>query len=78
MGEGINTMTTIFEPLVSATQAAAMLGGIHVKTLQRMARGQELPARRIGRAWFFRASELDQWLRLKSSGQLAHSNAKGN
>ncbi|HEY1463353.1 MAG TPA: helix-turn-helix domain-containing protein [Terriglobales bacterium] len=66
----------IFEPLLSAKQAAGMLGGIHVKTLQRMARAKDLPSRRIGRAWFFRASELDQWLRLKSSGQSDRSNGK--
>jgi excisionase family DNA binding protein len=39
-----------------------MLGGINIKALQRMARNKEIPAHKIGRYWFFRTSELDQWL----------------
>ncbi|HEY1800976.1 MAG TPA: helix-turn-helix domain-containing protein [Terriglobales bacterium] len=69
-------MSTFFEPLLSAKQAAEMLGGIHLKTLQKMARANQIPGHRIGRAWFFRASELDQWLRLESSGQADRSNGK--
>ena len=52
----------VFEPLLSDVQAAQLLGGMHVKTLQRMARTQEIPAHKIGRFWYFRASELDKWL----------------
>ena len=62
-----------FEPLLNAVQAARLLGGMHVKTLQRMARNHQVPSHRIGRGWFFRASELDQWLGLESQGQLARS-----
>lgn len=58
-----------FEPLMSAVEAAQFLGGLHVKTVQRMARRGELPAYRIGRYWFFRASALDQWLKLQSQCQ---------
>jgi len=37
---------------------------MHPKTLKRKAEQKELPAYRIGRRWFFRASELDEWLRV--------------
>ena len=60
-----------YEPLLSETEAAKFLGGLHPKTVQRMARRGELPAYRIGRYWRFRASELDQWLRVQSK----HPNA---
>ena len=43
-------------------EAALLLGGIYVKTLQRKAREGVIPGRQIGRAWFFRASELDRWI----------------
>ncbi|MGD0842729.1 MAG: helix-turn-helix domain-containing protein [Candidatus Acidiferrales bacterium] len=52
-----------FEPLLDSGQAARLLGNIHVKTLQRYVRRGELPAYRVGGHWYFRASELDAWLR---------------
>ncbi len=58
-----------FEPLMSDAEAAQFLGGLHRKTVQRMARRGELPAFRIGRYWRFRASELSAWLVLHSTGQ---------
>jgi excisionase family DNA binding protein len=60
-----------FEPLLDDERAAEFLGGIHPKTLQRMARRGEVPAYRVGRFWRYRASELDDWLRVKSSGRIA-------
>jgi hypothetical protein len=33
--------------------------------VQRMARRGQIPAYRIGRYWRFRASELDEWLRVQ-------------
>lgn len=60
-----------FEPLLDDERAAEFLGGIHPKTLQRMARRGEIPAYRVGRFWRYRASELDEWLRVKSSGRIA-------
>ena len=54
-----------FEPLLDDKQASALLGGIHVKTLQRLARTGKVPAYRVGRFWRYRASELDSWLRSK-------------
>jgi excisionase family DNA binding protein len=53
----------VFEPLLTDEQAATLLGNMHVKTLQRMARYGHIPAHKIGRFWYFRASELDKWLR---------------
>lgn len=54
-----------FEPLLDDRQASALLGGIHPKTLQRLARNGQVPAYRMGRYWRYRASELDEWLRNK-------------
>jgi excisionase family DNA binding protein len=55
--------TAGFEPLIGSPDAAKLLGDIHVKTLQRYARRGNLPGYRIGSHWYFRASELDSWLR---------------
>ena len=52
-----------FEPLLGSEQAAQLLGHIHIKTLQRYARKGEVPGYRVGGHWYFRASELDAWLR---------------
>ena len=49
------------EPLVASQEAASFLA-IHPKTLQKMARGKNVPAYRIGDTWRFRLSELDRWL----------------
>ena len=51
-----------FEPLIDILTAAGLLK-VHPKTLQRMARGGQIPAVRIGRYWRFRASQLDSWIR---------------
>jgi excisionase family DNA binding protein len=55
--------TSGFEPLIASPEAARLLGNIHVKTLQRYARRGNLPGYQIGGHWYFRASELDSWLR---------------
>jgi hypothetical protein len=55
----------MFEPLVGCSQAARMLGNIHIKTLQRYARLGRLPGYQIGGHWYFRESELDASLRLQ-------------
>jgi excisionase family DNA binding protein len=52
-----------FEPLLNDVNAAGLLGGMHVKTLQRMARNAQIPTHKIGRYWYFRASELNEWLK---------------
>jgi len=55
----------LFESLISSSQAAKLLGNLHVKTLQKYARLGRLPGYQIGRHWYFRESELDAWLRLQ-------------
>lgn len=52
-----------FEPLLNTEEGASLLGGIHPKTLQRMARRGEIPGYQIAHRWYFRASELDAWLK---------------
>jgi excisionase family DNA binding protein len=52
-----------FEPLIGSSEAARLLGDIHVKTLQRYARQRRIPGYQIGGHWYFRVSELDSWLR---------------
>ena len=64
-----------FEPLLNDQQAASLLGGIHPKTLQRMARDGHVPAYRVGRYWRYRASQLDVWLNaIKSGSQTVRKN----
>ena len=62
-----------FEPLIGSLDAAKLLGNIHVKTLQRYARHRRIPGYQIGGHWYFRASELDEWLqsRINSNCQPA-------
>jgi excisionase family DNA binding protein len=59
-----------YEPLLNDSEAAAFLGGLHPKTVQRMARRGELPSYRVGKYWRYRASELSAWLVLHSTGQI--------
>jgi excisionase family DNA binding protein len=49
-----------FEPLLSANEAAELLG-IHVNTLRLWARGGKVPSRRMGRRVTFRKSQLNRW-----------------
>ncbi len=65
-----------FEPLLNSEEGASLLGGIHTKTLQRMARRGEVPGYQIAHRWYFRASELDAWLktRLNSGSQFIRVN----
>jgi excisionase family DNA binding protein len=60
--------TENFEPLLSDEQAGQLLG-LHPKTVQRLARKGELPAVRIGRYWRYRASALNSFVVLNSTGQ---------
>jgi excisionase family DNA binding protein len=62
-----------FEPLLNDEQAAKFLGGLHPKTVQRMARDGRLPAIRVGRFWRFRASALNRWVEVHSTGQSTRS-----
>jgi len=58
-----------FEPLLNDAEAARFLGGLHPKTVQRMARRGEIPHYRIGKYYRYKLSELSDWLVLHSSGQ---------
>jgi hypothetical protein len=51
-----------FEPLLDCGEAANRVH-CHEKTLQRYARKALVPAYRIHGRWYFRASELDRWVR---------------
>lgn len=51
----------IFEPLISAIQAAEMLN-IHPNTLRLWAKNGRVPAIHLGRKVAFRASQLNAWL----------------
>lgn len=71
MRMNIADVSSFYEPLITSEQAAVLLGGIHIKTVQRMARTGILPAYCICDKWFFRSSELDKWLatRLNTASQ---------
>jgi excisionase family DNA binding protein len=58
-----------YEPLIDDAEAARFLGGLHPKTVQRMARRGEIPHYRIGKYYRYKASELSEWIMLHSSGQ---------
>ena len=60
--EQLATNNFVFEPLLTDKQAAALLG-VHPKTVQRLARNEQIPSHHIGRFWRYRASELDAWVR---------------
>jgi excisionase family DNA binding protein len=66
-----------FEPLLNDAEAAEFLGGLHPKSVQRMARRGELPHYRVGKFYRYRASELDGWLVLHSHCQINPSASNG-
>jgi excisionase family DNA binding protein len=51
----------IFENLITSKEAAVLVG-LHWKTLERLARTHQVPAAKIGKSWIFRKSALNQWL----------------
>jgi excisionase family DNA binding protein len=62
-------MTTSIEntdPLLFADAAAEHLG-IHVKTLQKLARERKLPCFRLGKYWRIRLSALDHWVTVQQN-----------
>src|SRR5271167_2039097 len=58
-----NASRQAVKPLIGCEEAAKLLGNIHVKTLQRCARRGTVPGYRVAGHWYFRATELDAWLR---------------
>lgn len=67
---------TDFEPLLNDAQAAHLLGNMHPRTLQRLARTHVVPAIKIGRFWFFRASALNEWIGVQSEYRPCFSKEK--
>jgi excisionase family DNA binding protein len=65
-----------FEPLLNDEQAARLLGNMHPRTLQKLARTGVLPAIKIGRFWFFRASALNEWINIQSQHRPCFSKEK--
>jgi len=50
------------EPFLDCAAAAAVLGGLHPKSVERWAREGRIPAYHYFRHWKFRASELEVWM----------------
>ena len=65
---GPQTPAYNFERLLDATETAKLVH-CHVKTLERYARQGTIQGYKIHGRWYFRASELDSWVRahVKSS-----------
>ena len=51
-----------FEKLLTTKEAADLLNGMQPRLLMSWARLGLVPAHRLGRAWAFRASELNDWI----------------
>ena len=51
----------MFEPLMDLQEAALVLG-MHCKTLETKARQRQIPAFKVGKRWRFRLSSLNSWL----------------
>jgi hypothetical protein len=49
---------------------------MHPRTLQRLARTHVVPAIKIGRFWFFRASALNEWIGVQSEYRPCFSKEK--
>jgi excisionase family DNA binding protein len=65
-----------FEPLLDATEAAALLR-MHPNTLRLKARLGEIPGRHIGKYWRFRVSDLNDWVRHQVRGDYGATNPMG-
>ena len=55
------SVTPSFERLLDLREAAVILG-MHWKTLEGMARNRKVPAMKVGKRWRFRLSSLNTWL----------------
>ena len=54
-------MNATIEPLIDAAEAARILR-LHPVTVREMAARGSIPGLKIGKAWRFRASSLDEWV----------------
>jgi len=59
--EEIANTSRAFEPLLNLKEAAIVLG-VHWKTLESMARNGRIPALKVGKRWRFRLTSLNTWL----------------
>jgi len=57
----LNLITSGFERLLYLREAALLLG-MHWKTLEAKARTRKIPALKVGKRWRFRVSALNSWL----------------
>jgi excisionase family DNA binding protein len=65
LGSPLNSSTApsqTAEPFLDCAAAAAVLGGLHPKTVERWAREGRIPAYRYFRNWRFRVSDLEVWM----------------
>jgi excisionase family DNA binding protein len=58
------TPRSVFEPLIDLQEAALVLG-MHWKTLETKARQRQIPAFKVGKRWRFRLSLLNYGLRME-------------
>ena len=55
-------MRTSVDPLMTIDEVAAYMQ-VSRFTVYRLAKGQALPATKIGRQWRFQKEEIDQWIK---------------
>lgn len=55
-------MSNSLEQWISVEEAAKYLG-VTSETIRAWIKTRELPARKIGRCWKLKASEIDEWVR---------------
>lgn len=58
--------TILMKEVMTPLEAAEYLS-LHVRTIYRLARSGEIPARKVGGRWRFRKDVLDKWLALKEN-----------
>ncbi len=53
--------------ILTPREAAEYLS-VHVRTIYRLAKGGEIPCRKVGGSWRFKKEALDEWLSWGKSG----------
>ncbi len=65
------------EPWVSVDDVAKHLG-VAKDSVYRWIERRGLPAHKIGRLWKFKLTEVDEWVRLGSTGESQHGSPKSS
>lgn len=65
------------EPWVSVDDVAKHLG-VAKDSIDRWIENKGLPAHKIGRLWKFKLSEVDEWVRARSAGELDEHRGEEN